>query len=403
MSAYDPPIQYPQTVFNPSNWIYTSTTTTSSGGTPGGSSTQVQFNDNGSFGGDAGMTYNKTSDVLTVSNITSSGTSTLTNIVSTGTANTTTLTATNATVDNNLVVSNETSLARTCIGSVIDEAFDLQVGLDMNLQSASANYCINGSSVLSKTTLGATVVNSSLTSHGTLANGCNIATGQTYKVNNVNTLSATTLGSAVVNSSLTNLGTLTGLTCSGTATFSGTTNLNGTLSIASGNLDTVPTSGSTKLLTSGSLYSYYPEQAQFRMAVGYSNPSANDFVITWNSGASSPSTNITLMATTSQIQIARPGVYIFTGSWFSTDSATTTLKSAYWRAYDSAGNSYDSGFRYGFTTHSVYGCMSTTMINITSANSYVIFWAYSSSTAIAYGGANAAQRTQCQIIGPLRP
>jgi len=34
--------------------------------TPGGSDTQVQFNDAGAFGGDAGMTYNKTTDNLTV-------------------------------------------------------------------------------------------------------------------------------------------------------------------------------------------------------------------------------------------------------------------------------------------------------------------------------------------------
>lgn len=37
-----------------------------SGGTPGGADTQVQFNDSGAFGGDAGLTYNKTTDVLTV-------------------------------------------------------------------------------------------------------------------------------------------------------------------------------------------------------------------------------------------------------------------------------------------------------------------------------------------------
>jgi hypothetical protein len=36
------------------------------GGTPGGSNTQVQFNDGGSFGGDAGLTYDKATDVLTV-------------------------------------------------------------------------------------------------------------------------------------------------------------------------------------------------------------------------------------------------------------------------------------------------------------------------------------------------
>lgn len=36
------------------------------GGTPGGSNTQVQFNDSSAFGGDAGLTYNKTTDALTV-------------------------------------------------------------------------------------------------------------------------------------------------------------------------------------------------------------------------------------------------------------------------------------------------------------------------------------------------
>ena len=34
--------------------------------TPGGLTTQVQFNDGGSFGGDAGLTYDKTTDILTV-------------------------------------------------------------------------------------------------------------------------------------------------------------------------------------------------------------------------------------------------------------------------------------------------------------------------------------------------
>ena len=34
------------------------------GGTPGGSNTQIQFNDGGSFGGDADLTYNKTTNTL---------------------------------------------------------------------------------------------------------------------------------------------------------------------------------------------------------------------------------------------------------------------------------------------------------------------------------------------------
>ena len=49
----------------------------------------------------------------------------------------------------------------------------------------------------------------------------NIASGKVYKINNVETLSATTLGANVVNSSLTNVGTLTGLSVNGTASVTG--------------------------------------------------------------------------------------------------------------------------------------------------------------------------------------
>jgi hypothetical protein len=41
----------------------------SSGGTPGGSDTYVQFNDGGSFGGDSGLTFNKTTDALTCAGV----------------------------------------------------------------------------------------------------------------------------------------------------------------------------------------------------------------------------------------------------------------------------------------------------------------------------------------------
>jgi len=44
----------------------TDVTITGGSGAPGGSDTQVQFNDSGSFGGDADFTYNKTTNALTV-------------------------------------------------------------------------------------------------------------------------------------------------------------------------------------------------------------------------------------------------------------------------------------------------------------------------------------------------
>ena len=49
----------------------------------------------------------------------------------------------------------------------------------------------------------------------------NVATGKAYKVNNVSVLNATTLGSSVVASSLTSVGTLSGLAVGGTASVTG--------------------------------------------------------------------------------------------------------------------------------------------------------------------------------------
>jgi len=62
--------------YNGSAWVNSA----SAGGAPGGIDTQVQFNDGGStFGGDAGFTYNKTTDVVTAGSFatTAAGTPTL--------------------------------------------------------------------------------------------------------------------------------------------------------------------------------------------------------------------------------------------------------------------------------------------------------------------------------------
>ena len=89
-------------------------------------------------------------------------------------------------------------------------------------------YQINGTTVLSNNTLGSGVVNSSLTSVGTLGvlnvSGItttgthNVTTGNTYQINGTTVLSNNTLGSGVVNSSLTSVGTLNQLNVSGVVT-----------------------------------------------------------------------------------------------------------------------------------------------------------------------------------------
>ena len=55
----------------------------------------------------------------------------------------------------------------------------------------------------------------------TASENIDLASGKTYKINNADVLSSTTLGSTVVSSSLTSVGTL------GSLTVSGTTDLNG--------------------------------------------------------------------------------------------------------------------------------------------------------------------------------
>lgn len=52
-----------------SNGKWVNSTVSGGSGSPGGSDTQVQFNDGGAFGGDAGMTYNKTTNALTVGDV----------------------------------------------------------------------------------------------------------------------------------------------------------------------------------------------------------------------------------------------------------------------------------------------------------------------------------------------
>jgi hypothetical protein len=51
---------------------YLSATLGNATGTPGGASTQVQFNDGGAFGGDANFTFNKSTDTMSVSNMSGS-------------------------------------------------------------------------------------------------------------------------------------------------------------------------------------------------------------------------------------------------------------------------------------------------------------------------------------------
>ena len=120
-------------------------------------------------------------------------------------------------------------LSATTLGSgVVNSSLTSNTGNlsnDGTINVSSGNdYKINSASVLSATTLGSSVVNSSLTSNtGNLSNDgtMNISSGNDYKINSASVLSSTTLGSSVVNSSLTNVGTLSALNVVGNTSLDG--------------------------------------------------------------------------------------------------------------------------------------------------------------------------------------
>jgi hypothetical protein len=125
--------------------------------------------------------------------------------------------ATSLTVDTN-TLHVDSSNNRIGVGT-ITPSVPLDVVGDIN---TSTDYNISGTQVLSSTTLGTGIVNSSLTSNtGNLVNTgtMNITTGNDYQINSTSVLNATTLGSSVVNSSLTSVGTLDSLSVAGLTTF----------------------------------------------------------------------------------------------------------------------------------------------------------------------------------------
>jgi hypothetical protein len=118
-------------------------TVSGGGGTPGGSDTQVQFNDGGSFGGDSGLTYNKTTDTLTISgDLAVNGADITTTSTGTATVFNTTATTVNA-------FGAATLLA---IGSTTTATQTINIGNGATVSGSSKTITIGGNGSVGSTT-----------------------------------------------------------------------------------------------------------------------------------------------------------------------------------------------------------------------------------------------------------
>lgn len=116
---------------------------------------------------------------------------------------------------------------QTFINSTTVEIADLQVGI---ATTVGTNLLLDGGGIgIGSTNIRKTFVYDYLSDSLKSSENLNIALGKTYKINGTDVLSATTLGSGVTFSSLTSVGTLTQLRVAGISTF-----VNGPVLIGSG-------------------------------------------------------------------------------------------------------------------------------------------------------------------------
>ena len=183
-------------------------------GTPAGNDGEVQYNDGGAFGADSAFTTNKSGTVTMTSLVVGNNASAIDagagNATIFGSIGANTLTIGGATsttvIPGSLTVEGTTTFIDSTNLRVEDKVIDL------NSDAAGAGVGSNagaGLNILSN--VGAnTVTFLTLSDGGALSSssGLDVATGKEYSINGTSVLNASTLGSSVVTSSLTAVGTI---------------------------------------------------------------------------------------------------------------------------------------------------------------------------------------------------
>jgi len=176
-------------------------------GVPGGANTQVQFNDAGLFGGDAGFTYNKVSNTLSVANTISSG---------------------NAITGVNLAVSAATIYDTLAVGDITAQNITLSANIT-NANWIHASYFAGNGSQLTYLTGGNVIGQVAFANVANNVAGANIS-GAVALANVANSVAGANVSGQVANAlvagtvytsaqpNITSLGNLTSLTVVGNTT-----------------------------------------------------------------------------------------------------------------------------------------------------------------------------------------
>lgn len=179
-------------------------------GVPGGTNTQVQFNDNGSFGGSSSFTFNKTSNILTVTNISGNG-SGLTNL------NGANITGSVANANYANISGTAYSVSGSNVSGQVANALvagTVYTNAQPNITSLGtlSNLSITGNLSSGNANLGNLATANFFSGNGSLLTGI-VSTGGNANYAN---FAGTVLTNAQPN--ITSLGTLTNLTVNGTST-----------------------------------------------------------------------------------------------------------------------------------------------------------------------------------------
>ena len=136
------------------------------------------------------------------------------------------------TVGGNLTVNGTTTTVNSTT-LIIDDK-----NVELGSVASPTNTTADGGGITLHGATDKTIIWDNANANWTSSENWNLASGKTYKINNVNVLTSTGLGSTVVNSSLTTLGTLTNLTSSGdivtTSTTASTSTITGSIKTVGG-------------------------------------------------------------------------------------------------------------------------------------------------------------------------